>query len=135
MSDSLKIENARLLVDGKEAFERVIDRIKNAKRHIRINMFIWRDDRIGDAIAAELLLAADRGIRVELTKDLLGAVFEKSEENKQSFFHKRLSWRTYLKEWAVGTFYGTPGEASLAKQMRAQKRRQAWVLSKLFACN
>ena len=77
-----------LLVDGKEAFPEIIRCINAAKRHIEINMFIWRDDKIGNEIAKAVLDAANRGVRVEISVDRYGVVLEKAEENKKSFFHK-----------------------------------------------
>ena len=77
-----------LLVDGKEAFPEIIRCINAAKRHIEINMFIWRDDKIGNEIAKAVLDAANRGVEVEISVDRYGVVLEKAEENKKSFFHK-----------------------------------------------
>ncbi len=109
--------NIELLIDGKEAFPRIIQRIRSAKRSIYINMFIWRDDEIGNKIAKELLDAANRSVKIFISKDAFGAISEKAEENKQSFFHKekRLSlWA--LQKW-IDFFYYTPGEAKTSKQM------------------
>ena len=50
-------------------------------------MFIWRDDEIGNIIASELLRAADRGVRIHITKDRYGISCECSEESRKSFFH------------------------------------------------
>ena len=72
-----------LLVDGREAFPEILRCISAAERSIRINMFIWRDDEIGNAIAAELLSAAERGVRVDITVDRYGVVLEKAEEAKE----------------------------------------------------
>jgi cardiolipin synthase len=77
-----------LLVNSREAFSLIINRIQNAKEEIIISMFIWRDDLIGNKIAEELINAAERGVRVSITKDKVGSIFEKEEENKKSFFHK-----------------------------------------------
>jgi hypothetical protein len=48
-------EDFTLLVDGKEAFPEILKCIGNAKKSITINMFIWRDDNIGNAIAKAIL--------------------------------------------------------------------------------
>jgi len=77
-----------LLVDGKESFKEIIKCINEAKRHIEINMFIWRDDNIGNEIAKAVLDAANRGVRIEISVDRYGVVLEKAEENQKSFFHK-----------------------------------------------
>ena len=40
----------KLLVDGENAFNEILSCIDNAKHVIKINMFIWRDDEIGNEI-------------------------------------------------------------------------------------
>jgi len=47
-------KNVKLLIDGKESFGRILYRIRNAKKSIHINIFIWRDDVIGNLIGDEL---------------------------------------------------------------------------------
>ena len=84
-----KSEAIRLLCDGQEAFPEILSCIRNAKRSIEINMFIWRNDEIGKPIARELLPAADRGVSVEITKDRYGIVCEYCEEDQTSFFYPR----------------------------------------------
>ena len=59
-----------LLVDGKEAFPEILRCIGDAQESIYINMFIWRDDRIGNDIAQAVLEAAQRGVQVEISADL-----------------------------------------------------------------
>ena len=85
---SKSCKNIRLQVDGEQSFRKIISRIRAAKKSIYINIFIWRDDKIGNIIANELLDAANRGVKIEISKDRLGSVFEKAEENGQSFFNK-----------------------------------------------
>ncbi len=78
----------KLLIDGREAFPEILRCIDAARESIHINMFIWRDDEIGNRLAAALLRAAERGVQVTLSIDRYGVVLEKSEECKRSFFHK-----------------------------------------------
>lgn len=87
----MKKDNITLLVNGKTAFPEIIRCIQYAKSSIEINMFIWRDDKIGNKIAKAILSAANRGVKVYLSVDRYGVVLEKSEESKRSFFHKTQS--------------------------------------------
>lgn len=80
-----------LLVNGQTAFPEIIRCIEKAKASVEINMFIWRDDNIGNKIAETVLEAAERGVHVALSVDRYGVVLEKCEENKKSFFHKKQS--------------------------------------------
>ena len=87
----------KLLIDGKNAFKEIKNQIINAKESILINMFIWRNDTIGNEIASLVLDALNRGVRVKISKDVYGNVCEYSEENKKSFFHKTLTFSEKIK--------------------------------------
>ncbi|MGD9677030.1 MAG: phosphatidylserine/phosphatidylglycerophosphate/cardiolipin synthase family protein [Vulcanibacillus sp.] len=90
--------------------------MNGSQKSIYINMFIWRDDRIGNQISSELLKAADRGVNVHISKDKLGAVFEKAEENKQSFFHKEFNLGLHFKSFICDKFYPMKGKVKSRKQ-------------------
>ena len=87
----MKKDTITLLVNGETAFPEIIRCIECAKSSVEINMFIWRDDRIGNRIANAILTAADQGVKVYLSVDRYGVVLEKSEEYQRSFFHKTQS--------------------------------------------
>ena len=89
---SNKKEKIELIIDGEEVFKEIISCIKSARDSIHITAHIWRDDEIGNALAKEVLSAANRGVRVMIEKDQLGAVAELSDQNGQSLFHKDL-WK------------------------------------------
>lgn len=78
----------RLITYGHEAFKAILEDIDRAQRSILIQMFIWRDDQIGNQLLNHLQSALDRGVQVTIQKDAYGSIFEKAEENKQSLFHK-----------------------------------------------
>ena len=88
-----------LLTDGREAFPEILSCIENAKKYVRINMFIWRDDKIGNRMAEAVLSAAERGVKVEISVDRYGVLLEKSEECKRSFFHKTQSFSEKIIEF------------------------------------
>lgn len=81
----------KLLEDGKNAFIEIKNQIKSAKKSIYINMFIWRNDTIGNELAELVLDALNRGVKVTISKDRYGVICECAEENKKSFFHRSLS--------------------------------------------
>ena len=82
-------ENVTLLVNGQNAFPEIIRCIESARASVEINMFIWRDDQIGNRMAEAVLKAADGGAKVHISVDRYGVVLEKCEESKKSFFHKK----------------------------------------------
>ncbi len=63
-------------VDGRESFDRLEKLIRLARHSIFIQMFIWKDDSTGRRIASLLTEAADRGVRVTITKEAVGDFFE-----------------------------------------------------------
>lgn len=65
-----------LLVDGKEAFTRILSDIDSAKSSIHIQTFIWKDDTIGRSVVTRLKAVAGRDMTVTVHKDLLGTFFE-----------------------------------------------------------
>ena len=81
-------EAMTLLVNGENAFPEIIGCIEQAKSSVEINMFIWRDDNIGNKMGEAILAAADRGVKVSVSVDRYGVVLEKCEESQKSFFHK-----------------------------------------------
>lgn len=112
-----------LLVDGKEAFPEILRCIAQAKKSIYINMFIWRDDEIGNAIAQAVLEAAQRGVKVEISADRYGVVLEKSEECKKSFFHKHQTLAEKVKTATLELLYPMEGAPCRAKDEESELYR------------
>ena len=105
-------EHMTLLVNGAQAFPEIIRCIEAARKSVAINMFIWRDDVIGNRMAEAVLHAADQGVNVHISIDRYGVVLEKCEESKRSFFHKRQSLPEQIKIRGLELFYprnGRPG--------------------------
>ena len=108
-------ENITLLVDGKAAFPEILRCIESAQESIRINMFIWRDDEIGNRVARAVLDAAERGVQVDISVDRYGVVLEKAEESKRSFFHKEQTLTEKVKTHTLELLYPMPGAPRGAK--------------------
>jgi cardiolipin synthase len=70
------LSELELLVDGKEAFSAIFAAIDAAESSVYIQTYIWKDDATGKQVAAKLKSAADRGVRVTVSKDMLGTFFE-----------------------------------------------------------
>ena len=98
-------ENMTLFVDGKRAFPAILSAIEGAKESLFINMFIWRDDAIGNRVAKAVLAAAERGVKVRLSVDRYGLVLEKAEEAGLSFFHKETTLAEKIKIAALMLLY------------------------------
>lgn len=87
----MSFQQPELLICGKRFFERLAESIRTAQTSIIVNMFIWRNDELGVALALLLLNAADRGVRISICKDRYGVILECCEENCASFFHNRMT--------------------------------------------
>jgi cardiolipin synthase len=70
------LSEIELLVDGKEAFKEIFAAIDSAETSVYIQTYIWKDDSTGQEVVAKLKTAADRGVEVTVSKDMLGTFFE-----------------------------------------------------------
>ncbi len=111
----MRNKDITLLVNGERAFPEIVKCIENAKRSVEINMFIWRDDAIGNRMAKAVLTAADNGAQVFISVDRYGVVLEKCEEAKKSFFHKKQSVVEKVKIKALETVYPENGKRGKVK--------------------
>ncbi len=112
-------QNMSLFVDGKRFFPVLLDAISRAEKSIDINMFIWRDDDIGNTLARTLLDAMDRGVKVNISKDRYGVVLELAEETQASFFHKKTTLVERVKATVLRRLYRH------GKKNRAKTRDEA----------
>jgi len=94
-----------LLSGGKAAFDRILQRIRGARRSILIRCFDWRDDETGELVARELLQAADRGVEVTVLKDRVGRTYEYLEGTRSSFFHKEIDLVARMQTWCLMAGY------------------------------
>lgn len=63
----------RLLENGEEFFPRVFECIAAARHEVVLETFIWFEDKVGMALHAALLLAAGRGVQIDITIDGFGS--------------------------------------------------------------
>lgn len=63
-----------LLPDGAEAFERMFAAIEAARHHIHIEMYIFRQDRLGARLLDLLMRKARAGVEVRLLLDYVGTL-------------------------------------------------------------
>jgi len=77
----------KILNSGVEFFRDLESSIDGAKNFILIKQFLWRNDKTGRMIAKALLKAMNRGVKVYIHKDRIGAFHEYAERTGQSFFH------------------------------------------------
>jgi cardiolipin synthase len=92
----------RVLGSGDQAYQMILERVRNAVKSVEIRAFLWRDDEAGNMMAEAVLEAADRGVKITIHKDRIAAVYEYTGGNKQSFFHKRVDPIRGIQAWLLG---------------------------------
>ena len=68
------VESTRLLVGGAQFFSALAQRIDEAREHVHIEFFIWRDDARGRELLEHLVAAARRGVEVRVLIDQIGSI-------------------------------------------------------------
>lgn len=68
-----------IISDGKEFFDRLVYEIGEAKDHIHIQFYIFRDDEIGHRVREALMAKAAEGVEVRLIYDDVGCWNTKDE--------------------------------------------------------
>lgn len=65
--------NIRVYVNGEDKFKQLIEDIKNAKRYIHIEYYIFKNDMLGKEIIRELTKKAEDGLEVRMLVDSMGS--------------------------------------------------------------
>lgn len=68
-----------LLVDGKEAFDKIYEYVDSARQSIYIEMFLYHGDQTGWDLAQKLVNKRQQGVEVKVLLDALGQVSEKGQ--------------------------------------------------------
>jgi cardiolipin synthase len=103
-------EEVRLWVDGKEAFPRIETLIRRARSSVVVQMFIWKDDETGKRIASALLEAADRGVKVDITKEAVGDFFEFNGDFLGTKHSPAMPWKRFWTHPNIRVTYATNGD-------------------------
>jgi cardiolipin synthase A/B len=64
---------AEFLFTGRDYFQRLLERVKEAKHSIRIESYIFEKDILGIQLFEELARAAERGVKVRVIVDAIGS--------------------------------------------------------------
>jgi cardiolipin synthase len=96
----------RVWVDG-EVFPRIEKLLLRARHTVVIQMFIWKDDTVGRRIASTLLRSADRGVKVDITKEAVGDVFEFGQDFLATRDIKNPLWKRFWSHPNIRITYAT----------------------------
>ena len=65
--------NYQILINGEEKFPELFKSIKNAKKFIHIEYYIWENDKIGNEFKDILISAFNRGVEIRIIYDDFGS--------------------------------------------------------------
>lgn len=105
MENSCEQTKLVILDSGEEFFDDLFEQISFADRYILIKQFLWRNDKTGQTVAQKLLEAMERGVKVVILKDRIGAFHEYGEREGQSFFHDDLLNDSLTSVHSLSTVY------------------------------
>ena len=118
----------RLVADGLEAFALRGYTSRAAGRSLDIQSYIWHDDLTGRLLAAEVLDAADRGVRVRVLLDDLDAR-AKSQVLLALDHHPNISIRVYNPFATRDGMLGTALEfAGSFKRVNRRAHNKSWIV-------
>jgi cardiolipin synthase len=66
-------DSEEVFFDGDQYFDRLIQDINEAKEYITIEMYMFNDDLLGKKITAALIMAHQRGVKVQIIVDGVGS--------------------------------------------------------------
>ncbi len=81
----------------KKAFRRMKRAIVSAKTSLDMQMFIWRADSTGRAMAELFVAAANRGVKVKIRKEIVGDVFEFADDFAATKNDSHHIWKSFWK--------------------------------------
>lgn len=86
--------NVRLIKNGENKFKLLLEDLKNAKNHIHLEYYIFRDDKIGMQIIDILCEKALSGVSVKLSIDDVGSSI--TRKNKKRLTESGVEWHPFM---------------------------------------
>ncbi len=90
-----------VLRNGDEVFPPMLDAIRQAKRRISFESFIYEDGEVGDQFTTEFVKAAQRGVEVRVVLDGFGASLSDNSEKKLTDAGVQVVWFNLLRPWSL----------------------------------
>lgn len=81
-----RFNDVKILINGEQKFDYLLNDLKNAKHHIHIEYYIIKDDIIGSKVISMLCQKAEEGVKVRVSFDAVGSKisFASKKKMKQS---------------------------------------------------
>ncbi|MGD6801100.1 cardiolipin synthase [Rossellomorea aquimaris] len=115
----------KILKNGDETFNEIKDKLKNAKKYIHMEYYIFRSDRLGKEIIEILIEKAEQGVEVLFIFDAVGSMHLSSKDVKAmdqagvkvqpflplkyGFFNQKFNFRNHRKIIVIDGEFGFVG--------------------------
>ncbi|HUE85296.1 MAG TPA: phospholipase D-like domain-containing protein [Vicinamibacterales bacterium] len=90
-----------VLTNGDEVFPAMLDALRQAKRRISFESFIYEDGVVGDQFTDEFVKAAQRGVDVRIVLDGFGAALSGESEKKLTDAGVQVVWFNLPRPWSL----------------------------------
>lgn len=111
----MRVEYANVFADGDAKYDALLRAIAEAKHHIHLEYYIFRDDETGRQVLAALMKKARAGVEVRLLIDAVGASLSDDTEGD-------------LDDAGVKLFYFNPAFSSLQRIFNFRTHRKIVVI-------
>jgi putative cardiolipin synthase len=127
------VSGVRLVEDNAAAYAYRAASAAAAERTLDVQVYIWHDDLTGKLLAADLLRAAERGVRVRLLVDDLDAR-AKHETLAIADLHPNMEVRVFNPFYSRSGFLGYMSEWLLrASRLNHRMHNKAWIADNRIA--
>jgi cardiolipin synthase A/B len=90
-----------VLRNGDETFPAMLAAIREAKRRISFESFIYEDGVVGDQFTAELAAAAQRGVTVRIVLDAFGSTLSPQSQDRLKQAGAQVAWFNLIRPWSL----------------------------------
>jgi putative cardiolipin synthase len=133
VGDDPTVSTVRLLENNAVAFAYRAATAAAAERTIDVQYYIWHDDLTGRLLAAELLRAAERGVRVRVLIDDLDAR-DKHQSLAVTDLHPNIEVRLFNPFYSRAGLWGWASEWILrASRLNHRMHNKAWIADNRIA--
>ena len=93
--------DAYIVLRNGEAFPPMLEAVRQSKKRINFETYVFKDETIGEQFLQALEQAAQRGVAVRMILDPIGSVLSDANEQRLKNAGVQLSWFNPLKFWAL----------------------------------
>jgi cardiolipin synthase len=93
--------DAYIVLRNGEAFPPMLEAVKQSKKRINFETYVFKDETIGEQFLQALEQAAQRGVSVRMILDPIGSVLSEANQQRLKNAGVHVSWFNPLRFWAL----------------------------------